>query len=108
MAYTPELQKMIKFVEKTRPARVEKKRAGEEFPAMSLKERDEILKYHPDFMEEGRSVIKIGPSKGYRIAHEIVDLLHAKSRVHPELIYISKADYETDVLIIGGGGGCCC
>lgn len=104
MAYTPELQKMIKFVEKTRPARVEKKRAGEEFPAMSLKERDEILKYHPDFMEEGRSVIKIGPSKGYRIANEIVDLLHAKSRVHPELIDISKADYETDVLIIGGGG----
>ena len=51
MPYTPELKKLIKIVEKTRPARVEKKKQGEEFPAMSLKEREEILKYHPDFKD---------------------------------------------------------
>jgi len=33
MAYTPELRKLIKRVEKTRPARVERKKRGEEFPA---------------------------------------------------------------------------
>ncbi len=104
MPYTQELKELIKIVEKTRPERVEKKRRGEEFPAMTLKEREDILKYHPDFNEKGRSEIKVGPSKGYRIANEIVELLHAKSRVDPKVVDISNPDYETDVLIIGGGG----
>jgi len=104
MPYTPELKKLIKIVEKTRPERVEKKRRGEEFPAVSLKEREEMLKYHPDFQEEGRSEIKVGPNKGYRIANEFVNLVHAKSRVDPELIDLTNPEYETDVLIIGGGG----
>jgi len=104
MPYTSELKKLIKIVEKTRPERVEKKKGGEEFPDMSLKEREEILKYHPDFKEEGRSEIHVGPNKGYHIANEMVDMIHAKSRVDPDLIDLSNPDYETDVLIIGGGG----
>jgi succinate dehydrogenase / fumarate reductase flavoprotein subunit/L-aspartate oxidase len=104
MAYTPELRKLIKRVEKTRPARVERKKRGEEFPAQSLKEREDILKYHPDFKDEGRSEIRVGPSKGYKISNEIVDLLHAKSRVSPDLLDLSNPDYEIDILIIGGGG----
>ncbi|MBN2029483.1 FAD-binding protein [bacterium] len=104
MPYTSELKKLIKIVEKTRPERVERKKRGEEFPAMSLSEREKILKYHPDFKEEGRSEIKVGPNKGYRIANEMVELLHAKSRVNPDLIHLSRIDYETDVLVIGGGG----
>jgi succinate dehydrogenase/fumarate reductase flavoprotein subunit len=104
MPYTPELKELIKRVEKTRPARVEKKRAGEEFTAMTLQEREAILKYHPDFKEEGRTEIRVGPSKGYRIAKEMVSLLHAKSRLDPDHVNLSHIDYETDVLIIGGGG----
>jgi succinate dehydrogenase/fumarate reductase flavoprotein subunit len=104
MPYTPELQELIKRVEKTRPARVEKKRAGEEFPAMSLQEREAILKFHPDFKEDGRTEILVGPSKGYRIAKEMVRLIHAKSRVDPDKVDLSKPDFETDVLILGGGG----
>jgi succinate dehydrogenase / fumarate reductase flavoprotein subunit/L-aspartate oxidase len=104
MPYTPELKKMIKIVEKTRPERVEKKKRGEEFPAMSLKEGEEILKYHPDFKEEGRSEILVGPNKGYRIANEMVDLFHARSRVDPDLVDLTKPDYETEILVIGGGG----
>jgi succinate dehydrogenase/fumarate reductase flavoprotein subunit len=104
MPYTPELKKLIAIVEKTRPERVNKKKRGEEFPAMSLKERENILKYHPDFQEKGRSEIKVGPNKGYRISNEIVDLLHAKSRVDPDLIDSLQPDYQTDVLVIGGGG----
>jgi len=104
MPYTAELKKLIKIVEKTRPARVERKKRGEEFPPMSLKEREEILKYHPDFKEDGRSEIKLGPNKGYRIANEMVSLLHAPSRVDPDRVDLSSADYETDVLVIGGGG----
>ena len=104
MPYTPELKKLIKIVEKTRPERVERKRKGEEFPAMSLKEREEMLKYHPDFKDEGRSEIKVGPNKGYKISNEFVELLHSKSRVEPDLIDLSRPDYETDVLVLGGGG----
>lgn len=104
MAYTEELKNLIKVVEKTRPERVETKRGGGGFPPMSLEERADILKYHPDFKEEGRREIKIGPSKGYRIPNEMVDLLEARSRVDPDDIDLSQIDYETDVLIIGGGG----
>jgi succinate dehydrogenase/fumarate reductase flavoprotein subunit len=104
MPYTPELNELIKKVEKTRAARVEKKRNGEEFPAMSLQERESILKYHPDFKEEGRTEILVGPSKGYRIAKEMVNLLHAKSRLDPDVVDLSRVDFETDILIIGGGG----
>jgi succinate dehydrogenase/fumarate reductase flavoprotein subunit len=104
MAYTPELKELIKRVEKTRPERVERKRRGEEFPPMSLQEREDILKYHPDFKEAGRSEIKVGPNKGYRIANEMVNLLHARSRVDPDALDLTRADFETDVLIIGGGG----
>lgn len=105
MAYTAELKKLIRIVDKTRPARVERKKRGEEFPSLPLEEAEKVLKkYHPDHDAKGRSEIRVGPSKGYRIANEIVDLLHAKSRVNPDLIDLSHPDYETDVLVIGGGG----
>jgi succinate dehydrogenase / fumarate reductase flavoprotein subunit/L-aspartate oxidase len=105
MPYTRELKELIKKVEATRLARIEKKRRGEEFPLLSLKEREERLrKYHPDFKEGSRKEIRVGPNKGYAISPEIVDLLEAKSRVNPDLIDLNKVAYETDVLILGGGG----
>ena len=105
MPYPESLKQLIKKVEATRPARVKKKEAGTEFPALSLEARKEVLElYHPDVKEEGRREINVGPNKGYRICHEMVDLLEARSRVNPENIDLSKIDYETDVLIIGGGG----
>lgn len=105
MSYTRELKELIKKVEATRPARIEKKRRGEEFPLLSLKEREERLrKYHPDFREGSRKEIRVGPSKGYAISPEIVDLLEARSRVNPDVIDLNKVAYETDVLILGGGG----
>jgi len=104
MPYPEELKKLIKVVESTRAERVEKKKHNEEVPFLSLDERHKVLDYHPDFKEEGRREIKVGPSKGYKIAHEMCDLLEAKSRVNPADIDLSKIDYETDVLILGGGG----
>jgi len=104
MPYTPELKELIKVVEKTRPERIERKRRGEEIPFLSLDERAERLKYHPDFKEEGRRPLQVGPSKGYAIAHEIADLLEASSRVDPAKVDLTSPAYETDVLIIGGGG----
>ncbi|MDP8208392.1 MAG: FAD-binding protein [Candidatus Electryonea clarkiae] len=105
MPYPDSLKQLIKKVEETRPERIVKKKAGEEFPALSLDDRGKVLQaFHPDVKEEGRRAIEIGPNKGYRIANEMVDLLEAKSRVNPEDVDLSNVDYETDVLVIGGGG----
>jgi succinate dehydrogenase / fumarate reductase flavoprotein subunit/L-aspartate oxidase len=105
MPYTSELRELIKRVEATRTARIEKKRRGEEFPLLSLKEREERLrKYHPDFIEGARKKIRVGPNKGYAISPEIVGLLEAKSRVNPDSIDLTRVAYETDILILGGGG----
>jgi succinate dehydrogenase/fumarate reductase flavoprotein subunit len=105
MPYTSELKELIKKVEATRPARIEKKKRGEEFHLLTLKEREERLrKYHPDFVEGARKEIGVGPSKGYAISPEIVALLEAKSRVNPDSIDLSRIAYETDILILGGGG----
>jgi len=104
MPYPQELKDLIKVVEKTRPERVERKKRNEEVPFLSLDDRKEMLQYHPDVKEEGRRELQVGPSKGYRIAHEMADLLEAKSRVKPEDVDLSRPDHETDVLVIGGGG----
>ncbi len=105
MPYTEELKRLIKVVEKARPERIARKKRGEEFSMMTLEEREEILKkFHMDYKEEGRRELRVGPSKGYRVAHEFADLLEARSRVDPELVDLSQVSMETDVLIIGGGG----
>ena len=104
MPYPEELKSLIKAVEATRAERVERKKKNEEVPFLDLDQRAEMLQYHPDVKEEGRRELKAGPSKGYHIAHEMADLLEAKTRVDPAKIDLSKIDHETDVLIIGGGG----
>ncbi len=104
MPYPEELKNLIKVVESTRAERVERKKHNEEVPFLNLDERKEMLQYHPDVKEEGRRAVQVGPSKGYKIAHEIADLIEANSRVDPTAVDLSKVDYETDVLVIGGGG----
>jgi succinate dehydrogenase/fumarate reductase flavoprotein subunit len=105
MAYTPELKRFIKRVEETRPRRLERKAKGEEFPSLTLAERQERLRaYHPDYQEESRREVRVGPNKGYPVYHEIVDLLEAGSRIDPEVVDLSEVAHETDVLVIGGGG----
>jgi len=105
MGYTPELIELIKKVEKTRPERVERKKASLEFPALTLDERQARLeKYHPDYRPGGLRELKVGPSKGYALALEFADILESRSRVDPDKIDLNEVHYETDVLVIGGGG----
>jgi succinate dehydrogenase/fumarate reductase flavoprotein subunit len=105
MPYPERLKEFIKVVEKTRPERVERKKAGQEVPAMTLDERADILeKHHPDYIPGTRREVKTGPSKGYAVAHEFADILEANSRVNPDRIDLTRPDYETDVLVLGGGG----
>jgi succinate dehydrogenase/fumarate reductase flavoprotein subunit len=105
MGYTEEMKELIKRVEATRPARVEKSRQGEHFPALSLEERAEVLaKFHPDCQKEGRRPVRVGPDKGTSFPDEISTMLESKSMLRPEKVDLSKADFDTDVLILGGGG----
>src|SRR3972149_6840518 len=105
MPYTKELKELIKRVEATRPARVERKKRGEEFPLLSLKERqDRLEKFHPDYRPGSRTEVRVGPNKGYAIQPEMVSLLEARSRINPDLIDLNKVVFETDILILGGGG----
>jgi succinate dehydrogenase / fumarate reductase flavoprotein subunit/L-aspartate oxidase len=84
MGYTPELGRFIKKVEETRPGRLERKARGEEFPALTLGERGERLRrYHPDYQEESRREIRVGPNRGYAVYHEIVDLLERSRQRWP-------------------------
>mgnify|MGYP007112091945 CR=1 FL=1 len=104
MPYPQALKELIKKVEATRPERVARKKKGEEVPFMSLDERAATLQFHPDVKEEGRRALLVGPSKGYRLAHEYADLLEAMPRVDPDKVDLSTPHIETDVLLIGGGG----
>ncbi len=48
--------------------------------------------------------MRVGPNKGDLYQDEVADQLESRSWVRPQNVDLSKADYETDVLIIGGGG----
>ncbi len=105
MGYTPELKELIKRVEATRAGRVEMAGRGENYPALSLEERDKVLdRYHPDYQKEGRRLLKVGPNKGELFQGEVADLLESGSMIRPENVDLSVPDYDTDVLIVGGGG----
>jgi len=105
MGYTPELIKLIKRVETTRPQRMEMARRGENHPALNLEERKLVLdRFHPDYQQEGRRPLRVGPNKGDLFQEEVAELLESRSMIRPEHIDLSNLDYDTDVLIIGGGG----
>lgn len=105
MGYTPELKELIKKVEATRPERLEKAGKGENYPALNLDERAEVLnRCHPDYQTEGRREVRVGPNKGDIFQDEVAKLLESRSMIRPEKIDLTRPDYETDILIIGGGG----
>lgn len=105
MGYTPEMQELIKRVEATRPARVERARRGENFPALSLEERAVVLeKFHPDYQKDGRRAVKVGPDQGLVLPEEVATMLESRSVVRPESVDLNKVDFDTDILIVGAGG----
>jgi len=98
--YPEYMREYIEVVEKTRD-----KRLKESFPFMNLKEREEILKnFHPDYKEEAKRLLKVGPNKDDFMPHEVADLLEAHPLIRPEDVNLSKVDFDVDILIIGGGG----
>ncbi|MFO8033704.1 MAG: FAD-binding protein [Candidatus Bipolaricaulota bacterium] len=95
------MRESIGRVESTRPQRM-----GVEPQRLSLEERRELLhRFHPDYKEEGKRALAVGPSKGELAPHEIADLLEGYPLIDPDQVDLGRVDHEVDVLVIGGGGG---
>ncbi len=98
--YPESMQGSLRLVEKTRPGRV-----GKALPEMTADEKDKVLQdWHPDFKSNQKRALKIGPSKGMLVPHEVADNLEAHTIIKPGDIDLSNIDYDVDVLIIGAGG----
>ena len=96
--YPENMRKEIEKVAKTR-----EKRTSYTPPAMTMKERDEVLRIHPDYAPGGKREILVGPNKGDLAPNEVVDLLEAYPLIEKDDVNLSQTDYDPDILIIGGG-----
>ncbi|RLF05636.1 MAG: succinate dehydrogenase/fumarate reductase flavoprotein subunit, partial [Thermoprotei archaeon] len=94
------MKKLIEKVEETRDRRLR-----EEYRRVTPEEKEELLrKWHPDYRPEGKRPLKVGPSKGLIVPHEVANLIEAYPLIDPRQIDLSRVDYDVDILIIGGGG----
>jgi len=96
--YPEYMRKLIDVVNQTRP-----KRKDYIPKAMTMQERDEVLKVHPDYAPGGKRTISIGPNKGDAAPNEVADLLEAYPLITSKEIDPTKPDFSVDLLIIGGG-----
>jgi len=98
--YPEYMQESLRLVEKTRPERI-----GKTFPAMTAEEKERILRdWHPDYKEESKRPLRIGPCKGQVMPHEVADILEAHPAITPDEIDLTDIAYDLDVLVIGAGG----
>lgn len=105
MPYEPYLKELIKKVEETRPRRIKEFKEGRHFPRLSIQDGEELMqRFHPDYKPGTKRELKVGPSKGNIVPHEVADILEAKSTILPKQIDLDNPAYDVDVLIIGGGG----
>jgi len=96
--YPESMRKLIDVVNSTRL-----KRKDFTPKAMTMEERDEVLRVHPDYAPGGKRAIALGPNKGDMAPVEVADLLEAYPLIEGSEIDLSKPDYSVDLLIIGGG-----
>lgn len=98
--YPEYMRELIEKVHSTRD-----KRLNEVYRRLTEEEIEEVLnKYHPDYKPEAKRAVKVGPNKGDKMNHEVVDLLEAYPHINPDDIDLTNIEYDVDVLVIGGGG----
>lgn len=98
--YSEKFQKSLAAVEAARD-----KNIALEPDRMTAQQKEELLAaYHPDYKQDEFEVLQIGPNKGQKVPKELAEILQAHSRITPDSVDLTKADYDVDVLIIGGGG----
>ena len=97
--YPEHMYELIKVVERTRA-----KRKDYTPKAMTMEEREEVLKVHPDYAPGGKRKIEVGVNKGDMAPNEVCDLLEAYPLIEEGEIDLKREpDYSVDMLIIGGG-----
>ena len=98
--YPEYMQESLGLVEKTRPGRV-----GKSLPEMTAEEKQEILRdWHPDFKMDQKRELRIGPSTGELMPHEVADILEAHPVINSSDVDLTDIAYDLDVLVIGAGG----
>ena len=98
--YPEYMRESIKKVEATR-----EKRAKEVMDHCSPDEITDVLgNFHPDFIKEQKTTIRIGVSKGEVVPLEVAEVIETRSILDPKKVNLSKIDFDVDVLVIGGGG----
>ena len=81
------------------------KRLGVQYPRLTMEQANEVLRdYHPDFKDEQKRRILVGPNKGDPANHEFADVLEAHPAIQPGDVDLEQVDWDVDVLVIGGGG----
>jgi succinate dehydrogenase / fumarate reductase flavoprotein subunit len=97
------MRESIQKVTESRP-----KRVGVQFQRLTMEQAEEVLHdYHPDFKEEQKRKVLVGPNQGDQANHEFADVLEAHPAIMPGDVDLEKVDWDVDVLIIGGGGAGC-
>lgn len=100
MAYPTAIRESQAKLEETRA-----KRMHEEFPRLLPDERENILRtFHPDYISDTFSELRLGPNKGDRTPRELANVLEAPSSIEEDDIASQPPSATCDVLIIGGGG----
>jgi len=98
--YPESMQESLGLVEKTRPDRI-----GKSLPEMTAEEKDRILRdWHPDFKMDQKRELRIGPSAGELMPHEVADILEAHPVIKSSDVDLSDIAFDLDVLVIGAGG----
>lgn len=92
---------MREYIEVVNRTRVQRKDFTPK--AMTMEERDEVLRVHPDYASGGKRAISLGLNKGDMAPNEVVDLLEAYPLIQGNEIDVNKPDYTVDLLIVGGG-----
>jgi len=107
--YPEYMQESLRKVERTRPERLKLAKTGKPiFPIMPAEESERILnKFHPDFKEGSKRVVRVGPNRGKLITSQVADILEAHPRINIADFDLRQPDYTTGLLIIGGGGAGC-
>ena len=98
--YPEYMQESIRLVEQKRPERI-----GVHYTPMAPEERQAILReWHPDFKMDQKRELRVGPSAGELMPHEVADILEAHPAIKPGEIDLSDIAFDLDVLVIGAGG----
>jgi len=104
--YPDYMKTSLEKVAKTREQRLglAREKGKEVFTALSESQRETVLStYHPDYKDDARREVRIGPNKGELLTDRVVDILESRPRDTADTFDLSKVDYEADILILGGG-----